>query len=44
MEGGFVKQKVLQRRVSKLLNEPPYGGQNQTNRCYMFRKSSAMKS
>ena len=23
MEGSFVKQNVLQRRVSKLLNEPP---------------------
>ena len=44
MEGAFVKQNVLQRRVSKLLNKPPYGGQNQTNRRYMFIKTSAMKS
>ena len=29
MELSFVKQNVLQRRVSKLLNEPPYGLQNQ---------------
>ena len=42
--GSFVKQNVLQLRVSKLLNEPPYGRQNQTNRRYMFRKTSAMKS
>ena len=35
---------VLQRRVSKLLKEPSYGRQNQTNRRYMFRKTSAMKS
>ena len=40
----FVNQNVLQRRVSKLLNEPPYGRQNQTNRRDMFRKTSAMKS
>ena len=32
----------MQRRVSTLLNEPPYGRQNQTNRRYMFRKTSAM--
>ena len=38
-----MKRDVLQRRVSKLLNEPPYGQQNQTNRSYMFRKTSAMK-
>ena len=44
VELSFVKQNVLQRRVSKLLNEPPYGRQNQTNRRYMFRKTSAMKS
>ena len=44
MELCFVKQNVLQRRVSKLLNEPPYGLQNQTNRRYMFRKTGAMKS
>ena len=44
VEGSFVKQNVLQRRVSKLLNESPYGRQNQTNRRYMFRKTSAMKS
>ena len=43
VEGSFVKQNVLQRRVSKLLNEPPYGRQNQTNRRYMFRKTSAMR-
>ena len=42
--GSFVKQNVLQRRASKLLNEPPYGRQNQTNGRYMFRKTSAMKS
>ena len=41
VELSFVKQNVLQRRVSKLLNEPPYGLQNQTNRRYM---PSAMKS
>ena len=44
VEGSFVKQIVLQWRVSKLLNEPPYGWQNQTNRDYVFRKTSAMKS
>ena len=44
VEGSFAKQNVLQRHVSKLLNEPPYGRQNQTNRRYMFRKTSAMKS
>ena len=38
-----MKQNVLQRRVSKLLNEPPYGRQNQTNRRDMFRKTSAMR-
>ena len=32
VELSFVKQNVLQRRVSELLNEPPYGRQNQTNR------------
>ena len=36
VELSFVKQNVLQRRISKLLNEPPYGRQNQTNRRYMF--------
>ena len=36
----FVKQNLLQ----QLLNEPPYGRQNQTKRRYMFRKTSAMKS
>ena len=30
VELNFVKQNVLQRRVSKLSNEPPYGRQNQT--------------
>ena len=30
------EKNALQRRVSKLLNEPPYGRQNQTNRRYMF--------
>ena len=40
----FVKQNLLQQRVGKLLNEPPYGRQNQTKRRYMFRKTSAMKS
>ena len=44
MERSFVKQNVLQRRISKLLNEPSYGRQNQTHRRYMFRKISAMKS
>ena len=44
MELSFVKQTVLKRRVSKLSIEPPYGRQNQTNRGYMFRKPSAMKS
>ena len=34
----------LRRRVSKLLNKLPYGRQNQTNRYYMFRETSAMKS
>ena len=34
----------LQRRVSKLLNKPPYGRKNQTNRHYMFGETSAMKS
>ena len=32
------KRNVLQRRVSKPLNEPLYGRQNQTNRRYMLRK------
>ena len=32
VELSFVKQNVLQRRISKILNEPPYGRQNQTNR------------
>ena len=40
----FVKQNVLLQRVNKLLNEPPYGRQNQTKRRYIFRKTSAMKS
>ena len=40
----FVKQNLLQQRLGKLLNEPPYGRQNQTKRRYMFRKTSAMKS
>ena len=44
MEGSFLKQNVLQQHVSKLLNEPHYGRQNQTNMRYMFRKTSAMKS
>ena len=30
------EKNALQRSVSKLLNEPPYGRQNQTNRRYMF--------
>ena len=38
MELSFVKQNVLQRRISKLLNESLYGRQNQTNSGYMFRK------
>ena len=44
VEGSFAKQNVWQRRVSKLLNESPYGRQNQTNRRYMFRRTSALKS
>ena len=40
----FVKQNVLQRGVSKLLNESPHDQQNQRNRRYTFRKTSAMKS
>ena len=32
VELSFVKQNVLQRRVSKLLSEPPYHRQKQTNR------------
>ena len=40
----LVKQNLLQRGVRKLLNEPPYGRQNQTKRCCMFIKTSAMKS
>ena len=44
MQLSFVKQNVLLQRVNKLLNEPPYGRQNQTKRRYMFRKTSAMKS
>ena len=44
MELSFVKQNVLQRNVGKLLNEPPYGRKNQTNKRYMFGKTSAMKS
>ena len=43
MELSFVKQNFLQRRVNKLLNEPPYGRQNQTNMRSMFRKTGAMK-
>ena len=31
-------------RFAKLLNESPSGRQNQTNRRYMFRKTSSMKS
>ena len=34
----------LQRRVSKLLNKLPYGRQNQTNRHYILRQTSAVKS
>ena len=30
--------------VSKLLNKPPYGRQNQTNRHYMFREINSTKS
>ena len=40
----FVKQNVLQRGVSKLLNESPHDQQNQRNRRYTFRKTIAMKS
>ena len=43
MELNSVKHS-LQRRVSKLLNKPPYGRQNQTNRHDMFGETSAMKS
>ena len=44
VELSFVKQNVLQRRVGKLLSEPPCGRQNQVDRRYLFRKTSAMKS
>ena len=44
VELSFLKQNVLQWHVIKRLNEPPYGRENQTNRGYMFRKTSAMKS
>ena len=40
----LVKQNLLQRGVRKLLNEPPYGRQNQTKRCCMFIKTSTTKS
>ena len=42
VEGSFVKQNVLQRRVSKLLNESPYGRQNRPNRRYTFWKTGDM--
>ena len=42
VEGSLAKQNVLQRRVSKLLNESPYGRQNRTNRRYTFWKTSDM--
>ena len=38
----FLKQNVLQRRISKLLNESPYCRQNRTNRRYTFWKTSDM--
>ena len=38
------KKHGLQRRVSKLLNKLPYGRQNQTNRHYILRQTSAVKS
>ena len=38
------RRNVSQRHVSKLLNEPPYGRQKQTNRRYMFRTTSVTKS
>ena len=38
VEGSFVKHNVLQRRVSKLLNESPYGRQNQTSRRTCLQK------
>ena len=38
-----MKQNVLQQRISKLLNEPPYGHQQPSNKHYMFRKTSAMR-
>ena len=44
VELSFVKQNVLQRRVGKLLSELPCGRQNQVDRRYLFRKTSAMKS
>ena len=44
MELSYVKQNVWPRRVSKLLNKPRYGRQNQRNRRYMFIKTSTMKS
>ena len=40
----FVKHSVLQRRVGKILNKPPYGRQNPVDRRYMFWETSAMKS
>ena len=43
MEGSFAKQNVVQRRVSKLLNESPSGRQNETNERYIFRNFSSMK-
>ena len=44
VELSFAKHNVLQRCVSKLLNKPSYGRQNQTNRHNMFWEKSAMKS
>ena len=38
------RRNVSQRRVSKLLNEPPYCRQNQTKRRCMFRTTSVTKS
>ena len=44
VELSFVKQNVLQRGVSKLLNESPHDQQNQRNWRYTFRTTIAMKS
>ena len=43
-EGALVKSFSPKDVAKGLLKEPSYGRQNQTNRRYMFRKTSAMKS